>query len=244
MAEKDEKHTSGGSRITGDTLIAGFALLLSGVNFCSDYVTPPKIVTTSPEQVLFRSVNSPSGELVRFAAQRAYVNRSRKGGSGVLTGEAVRVRVGEIDITHRGQYHGDFVREDLPEEERHSSPVPWAMVQQDKRGMHPLVIEPGSAVSHETDFAPRMPKINYLTIQSFTAAFTAAGRVDFCFIGELYEDDCATSSCFVEVSKGLLTSLEKRIPVAPSCTEAEPPSWCQCPGTTTVAAPAPSDSAE
>jgi hypothetical protein len=178
----------------------------------------PDVKMFPPEQVFIKAFSyyQGAGFYVRFGARLAYVNEGRLGYNDVLRKESMFFSLGGKEYEQTWQAFESF---DLKENELISHHISNA---------HPIPINAGSAVSHETYFAPwpvRCPKAvqkcdkwkNYLKWDDFVKKLESVQELTFRFKSETYSGSTLTTECTIDIDEAFIKGLKKRKWHAPSC---------------------------
>lgn len=209
-------------RKTDILALAAFLLALGGVVFQTYHFFRGASVTLfSPEQITLVAYRykAPDGPVhLRIASRMAYVNAGQMGYTAVIKRESVRFALtGHV----YEQYWQAFTALDAEGQ---------ALKTNFQSDAHPQPIEGGSAVSHETYFAPRTVPCrkedsgcrsgrNFLTLDDFVKSVAPGRELKFELRAELYGDKNQQAACTVNLGEDVLRKLREKGWVAPRCKE-------------------------
>lgn len=205
-------------RKTDILAFAAFLLALSSVIYqIHSFLKGPDVKMFPPEQVFITAFSYPgTGFYVRFGARLAYVNEGRLGYNDVLRRESMFYSLGGKEYEQTWQTFESF---DLKE----SKLIPHYI-----SDAHPITINAGSAVSHETYFAPRSVRCtsanrdcnkwkNYLKWDDFIKELSKVQKLTFRFKSETYSGSTLLAECTIDIDEALIERIKKRKWHAPSC---------------------------
>ena len=197
---------------------AAFLLALGSVVYQTiGFFRGPDINLFPPEQILINSENYPgSGIYARFSAPISYVNKGQVGHNGVIRREKLIFYLGAKRYEQVWQTFESF---DLKDGE---------LIKQYKSDAHPVPVNAGSSISHETYFAPRAircPADNpecdkwkyYLEWSVFINELEKIQQLEFIFHSETFENEKLEEKCTIDIDKALIERLNIDKWAAPSC---------------------------
>ena len=201
--------------------LAAFFLALGGIIYqVVSFLSGPEVKMFPPEQIFINSEDYPgSGSYVRFGARLAYVNVGQLGYNDVIRRESLVFSLGGKEYEQIWQTFESF---DLKESK---------LIRHYISDAHPVPVNAGCAVSHETYFAPRSIRRprgnqscdkwkNYLKWDDFVTELAKIKELTFTFRSEMYGGSKLTVACTIDIDGALIERLRKTKWAAPS-------SWSQ-----------------
>lgn len=204
-------------RKTDILAFAAFLLALAGILYqVFGYLQGPDVKLFPPEQILIFTEKIRADEYVMFATSMAYVNTGQPGYNAALKSESIRFTIAGKKYEQKWQ---EFISSG-------SSGNKLIKVKRDEA--HPLAINAGSTISHETSFAPRSIHVrnendksrfkNFLKWEDFLKSITGSKELVFELVSEIYGDPHPLNiKCKIYVDDNFINLLKEKQWSAPSC---------------------------
>jgi hypothetical protein len=198
--------------------LAAFSLaLLSAAYQLFGFLRGFDVALFRPEQVLvvFDDYGN-SRQVTRIHARMAYINLGQAGYNAALAKERVLFTLGDRTYEQVWQIFQSFDADGTE------------LVPHFESDARPTAIGAGSAISHETYFAPHPTQcladaddcdrwINLLSPNEFIALLKDQTSIKFTFVAELFGGDSVTAECTIEVDAELFSLLAVNGWAAPLC---------------------------
>ena len=136
-------------RKTDILAFAAFIISLGGVIYqVTDFFRGAKVTLIPPEQLLIRTMKYDNeNRYIVFSLPIAYVNSGGTGHNAVIKKELISVKLAGQDYSHSWQLFINTWSEGKK-----------LVFDKQKKGANAFVLNAGSAVAHETEYAPRKEK--------------------------------------------------------------------------------------
>jgi hypothetical protein len=203
-------------RKTDILALAAFLMALAGILYqFVGYLEGPDVKLFPPEQVLIFTKKMVSDEYVVFAAPMAYVNKGQPGYNAAIKSESIRYKLGGKTYEQKWQ---EFVYTGSTDNELEVTKQSDA---------HPLAINAGSTLSHETRFSPRSIRIkgnqdqdlnkNYMRWEDFLKEIATIKELELELCAEVYDESPVKVKCKIYISQNFVDHLQKYKWHAPTC---------------------------
>ncbi|MEM8555554.1 MAG: hypothetical protein AAGF71_12120 [Pseudomonadota bacterium] len=180
------------------------------------FLVGPNVVLFSPPQILLRFDGTNSTErILRIGARMAFINSGQLGYNASIAEERVEYTLDDRLYIQKWQTYQSFSREGN------------ALVPLLRSDAHPIQVNAGGSVSHETYFAPHPERChsqpncqkwrNNHNAKSFLTSISRVDFVDFLFVAQIYGSDEIHVLCRVDVDRDLLLNLTLLGWAAPRC---------------------------
>lgn len=193
--------------------LVAFLLSLSSILYqLWGYMRGPDVRMFPPDQVLFMTETMGKKEYMLIIAPMTYVNKGQAGYNAVLKEE-------RVSFTLKGKkYEQKWVGI------VNSSSSDSRLKVEGKDTAHPMTINAGSAISHETKFSPRSFPTrepdrwrNFLVWDDFLAGLSGLKELELEFVTEIYGERPEKAKCKVILDSDFIKRLQEKKWSAPSC---------------------------
>jgi hypothetical protein len=190
----------------------------------SAFVLGPDVVLVPPEQVTILCVQHAGVEQAHFSTTFAYVNKGELGYNAAVAAERLKVNLKGRSLDYRwANLETLYVARGTQDADATLCERPAAakLARANVQPAAPFAINAGSAVSHETTFAPRSsdkgdPNQNFVTWAKFIELLETGRELSFELIADVIEQKKVVFRCRVDVARAL-PGLKEKGWSAPSC---------------------------